>query len=207
MKVIIVTMQKIKLDWKIAVLTIASTLLLMIDYYHRLTPWKGLDRTILYLIIPLLLILFLFREKPSRYGFGLGDWKAGLKITVICILLIGPILWFVGRGSLNMKEYYQGQISGLPWSTFIDLLGWEFIFRGWLLFGYARKFGSEALWLQAVPFALAHMGKPEIETLSTIFGGFAFGWVAWRTKSFIYPFLIHWFVASFTIVVAAGAIR
>ena len=86
----------------------------------------------------------------------------------------------------------------------IDLFGWEFFFRGFILFAFVRKFGAEAFWLQAVPFALAHIGKPEIETLSTIFGGFAFGWVAYRTRSFVYPFLIHWFVASFTIVVAAG---
>jgi uncharacterized protein len=48
------------------------------------------------------------------------------------------------------------------------------------------------------------MGKPELETLSTIFGGFAFGWVAYRTKSFLYAFLIHWFISTFIILVAAG---
>jgi len=103
-----------------------------------------------------------------------------------------------------MQDYYKPLATGLPWNTFLDLFGWEFFFRGWLLFGYARRFGPEAIWLQAVPFALAHIGKPEVETLSTIFGGFAFGWVAWRTRSFLYPLLIHWFVASFTIIVAAG---
>jgi membrane protease YdiL (CAAX protease family) len=95
-------------------------------------------------------------------------------------------------------------ISGSPWNTLLDLFGWEFLFRGWLLFGYARRFGADGLWLQAVPFALAHVGKPELETLSTIFGGFAFGWVAWRTKSFVYPLIIHWFIASFIIAVTAG---
>jgi membrane protease YdiL (CAAX protease family) len=57
-----------------------------------------------------------------------------------------------------------------------------------------------------VPFALAHLGKPEVETLSTIFGGFLFGLVAWRSKSFLYAFLIHWFVATFTIYVAGSAL-
>jgi membrane protease YdiL (CAAX protease family) len=103
-----------------------------------------------------------------------------------------------------MKDYYRPQVNGLPWNTLIDLFGWEFFFRGFILFTYARKFGAEALWLQAVPFALAHIGKPEIEAFSTIFGGFAFAWVAYRTRSFVYPFIIHWFVASFTIIVAAG---
>jgi membrane protease YdiL (CAAX protease family) len=117
-----------------------------------------------------------------------------------------PILWFLNRGDASMQNYYRPYLSGLPWNTFADLFGWEFIFRGWILFGYARKFGPEALWLQAVPFAMAHIGKPPVETFSTIFGGFAFGWVAYRTKSFVYPLLIHWFVASFTILVAAGAL-
>lgn len=197
--------EPLKLDWKVVTITIVSTLLLMVDHYHRLTLDKGIDRTILYLVIPLIFIILIFRERPADYGFTLGDWRAGLLITLCAILLIAPVLWLVARGGA-MQGYYEQQMAGLPWNTFVDLLGWEFIFRGWILFGYARKFGPEALWLQAVPFALAHIGKPEVETLSTIFGGFVFGWVAYRTRSFLYPFLIHWFVASFTILVAAGRI-
>ena len=117
-----------------------------------------------------------------------------------------PILYFLLRTDGSMQTYYGNLASGLPWNTFFDLLGWEFLFRGFLLFGYARKFGVEALWLQAVPFALAHVGKPELETLSTIFGGFAFGWIAWRSKSFLYPFLVHWYIGSLTILLASGAL-
>jgi uncharacterized protein len=211
--------EKLHLDWKIAVLTISSTLLLMVDYYHfPILPWtkwfpgwdalglsmKVLDRTLLYFVIPVLIILVVFRENPQNYGLTLGDWKAGIVITLSAVVLISPVLWLVGRGDASMHNYYKSMVAGLPWSTFLDLFGWEFLFRGWLLFGYSRKFGPDGIWLQSVPFALAHIGKPELETLSTIFGGFAFGWVAWRTKSFIYPLLIHWFVATFTIVVAAG---
>ncbi len=195
--------ERLHFDCKVVTITIVTTLLLMIDYYHQLTPNKGYDRTILYLLIPLLIVLAVFRDDPRDYGFTFGDWKTGLILTALGIILIAPILWLVGRGA-PMQEYYRPQLAGLPWNTFIDLFGWEFMFRGFILFAYARKFGPEALWLQAVPFALAHIGKPEVETLSTIFGGFAFGWVAYRTRSFVYPFLIHWFVASFTIIVAAG---
>ncbi len=190
-------------DWKVVTVTILSTLLLMVDYYHTLTPSKLIDRTILYLVIPLLVVLILFRENPVKYGFSLGDWKIGLLLSLIGIVLIAPVLWLTAHGGA-MKSYYEPQLNGLPWNTFVDLFGWEFLFRGFILFAYVRRFGHDALWLQAVPFALAHLGKPEIETLSTIFGGFAFGWVAYRTRSFVYPFLIHWFVASFTIIVAAG---
>ncbi|NWG34058.1 MAG: CPBP family intramembrane metalloprotease [Chloroflexi bacterium] len=196
--------EKLKFDWRIVSITILSTLLLMVDYYHRLTPYYYWDRVILYLFIPLFVILVFFREHPGKYGFSLGDWKAGLLLTALGILLMTPVIYYLGSGDPSMQEYYKPLTNGLPWTTFLDLIGWEFLFRGWILFGYARKFGAEALWLQAVPFALMHNGKPEIETLSTIFGGFAFGWVAWRTKSFVWPFLIHWFIATLIIVVAAG---
>jgi len=198
--------EKLVFDWRIVLITIASTLLLMVDAYHRLTPYKYLDRVLLYLVVPLACVLLLFRESPGRYGFGLGDWRAGLVLTALGIVLMAPVIWFLGNSEPAMADYYKNQLRGLPWTTFLDLIGWEFFFRGWILFGYARKFGPDALWLQAVPFALAHVGKPEVETLSTIFGGFAFGWVAWRTRSFIYPFLIHWFIAAFIILVAGGAL-
>jgi membrane protease YdiL (CAAX protease family) len=196
--------EKLDFDWKVVVITIVSTLLLMVDYYFRLTSYKYWDRVILYLLIPLIIIVLFFRENPAEYGLALGDWKAGLAITAIGILFMAPIIYLLGSGDESMQKYYQPYMKGLPWTTFLDLIGWEFLFRGWILFGYARKFGHHALWLQAVPFALMHNGKPAVETFSTIFGGFAFGWVAYRTKSFLWPFLIHWFIATFIIIVAAG---
>jgi uncharacterized protein len=211
--------EKLQLDWKIAVIIVVSTLLLVLDFYHgQLAPWvkwfpgwkdtglstKIIDRTLLYLVVPMLIVLLVFRGKPAEFGFTLGDWKAGCILTLSGIILIAPVLWLVADGNVAMRDYYKPLVPGLPWNTLLDLFGWEFFFRGWLLFGFAKRFGPEAIWLQSVPFALAHIGKPEVETLSTIFGGFVFGWVAWRTKSFIYPLLIHWFVGSFTIIVAAG---
>ena len=203
----------LKFDWKIVTITIVSTILLIVDYYMFHSErwgqdpvWLVVDSPILYFIIPMFIILVIFRESPRDYGFTLGDWRAGLVLTVGGILLMAPVLYFLNRSNASMQDYYGYVAVGLPWNTLADLFGWEFFFRGWILFGYARKFGPESLWLQAVPFALAHNGKPAVETFSTIFGGFLFGWVAYRTKSFIYPLLIHWFVASFTILVAAGLI-
>ena len=198
--------EKIMFDWKIVTVTIVSTLLLMVDHYHKLTGFKYWDRVILYLLIPLAVILVFFRENPREYGFTFGDWKLGLTYTLLGILLMAPVIYFLGSDDPSMQKYYERFLPGQPWTTFLDLIGWEFIFRGWILFSYSRKFGHEALWLQAVPFAIAHLSKPEVETLSTIFGGFAFGWVAWRTKSFLYPFLIHWFIGTFIILVAAGVV-
>jgi len=197
----------LRFDWKITTITIVSTLVMMLDYYHQFIPgWKGIDRTILYFVVPMVVILLVFRENPKEYGFQLGDWKAGSIITIGALVVILPMLWLVVHGDPGMKKYYENLPSiPLPLYTFLEIFGWEFIFRGWLTFGYARKFGADALWIQAVPFALMHLSKPEVETLSTIFGGFVFGWVAWQTKSFLYPFLIHWAIFTFVVLTARGA--
>lgn len=197
---------KERFDWKIAVLTIVSTIVIIVERYNKITSWETLDRLMLFFLIPMAVIMFLFRDSPRDYGFQIGDWRAGLILTAGSIMLIAPILYVLARSDPSMKDYYDWQVQFLPWQLMVEMFAWEFFFRGWLLFGYARKFGPEAIWLQAVPFALAHLGKPEIETLSTIFGGFVFGWIAYRTRSFLYPFIIHFFVSSFTIIVAAGLI-
>lgn len=210
------TLMGLELDIRATLIVITSTLLLMVDHYHRFLPaetfselltGKALERTVLYLIIPLLIIVLVFRDKPSTYGFTFGNWREGLLWTAGAILLIAPILYFSARTPAMIRYYASSDRSfgHVVAISALDLFGWEFLFRGFILFGLMRVAGPNAVLLQAVPFALAHMGKPELETMTTIFGGAAFGFVAWRTRSFIYPWLIHCFVTIFVILVAMAA--
>ena len=196
----------LQFDRKITIITVVSTLLVIVDYYHEFIPNLNLDGMILYFMVPMIFILFVFRESPKDYGFQLGDWKAGLTITLGSLVILLPILWFLVHGDASMKKYYDHPLNlPVPLYSFFEIFGWEFLFRGWMTFGYTRQFGANGLWIQAVPFALRHLTKPEVETISTIFGGFFFGWVAYRTKSFLYPFLIHWGIFTFVVLVAKGA--
>ncbi|GER81232.1 MAG: CPBP family intramembrane metalloprotease [Anaerolineales bacterium] len=206
MKLIKSIFQPLNIDRKVAVITIASTLLLLVFSYHNITPSTEINQTVLFFVIPLLFIVLVFRESPRDYGLALGDWRAGLVITLGGIALMTPVIWSLAKLDPTSQSYYQGMTASLPWNTFFQIFGWEFLFRGWITFGYARKFGANALWIQAVPFALMHIGKPEIETLSTVFGGFAFGWIAYRTRSFLYPFLIHWYIFTLIVLVASGTL-
>lgn len=205
------TVGGIAFDLKLTLIIIMGTILPMLDFYnHRITGTKAYDRMVLYFVVPMAVILLLFRESPTEYGFRLGNWKVGLMWTVVGCLLMAVILWFVAR-TPAMKSYYTAKApentAYLIYITAVDLFGWEFFWRGLALFGMARVLGpGPAIWLQAVPFAFMHLGKPELETLTTLFGGAAFGFVAWQAGSFLYPFLIHWFIASFTMLVATGRI-
>jgi membrane protease YdiL (CAAX protease family) len=205
------------MDWRAVVAIVATTLLLTVNEYHLFftdllgeTPEARLaTRTLLYLVIPLAIILLVFRQSPAAYGLHPGDWRAGLLLTLGSCAALAVIMGFVGRTADFEGYYAEATIATrIPFwlADGIELFGWEFFFRGFLLFALYRAVGPIALVLQAVPFTLAHFGKPELETLSCIVGGTAFAYVAWRTDSALYPFLIHWFLTSFTKLVASGAL-
>ncbi len=202
---------------KATLVTVLTTLLLTYDWYYD--AFNGfiehysraeylrnvaLDRLGLYFVIPMAVIVLVFRESPSKYGFSLGDWRAGLKWTVIAWAAATPVLYIAARTPAMVDYYtsYNVPAAYLVGSTALDLFSWEFFFRGFILFALYRAVGPSAIMLQAVPFALAHLSKPPLETFSTIFGGIAFGWVAWRTHSFVYSFLIHLYVTVFVILIS-----
>jgi membrane protease YdiL (CAAX protease family) len=200
-------LNELRMDWKVVTVIVVSTLALVVDRYHSFFPYKVYDRLFLYLGVPLLIILLVFRESPAEYGFQLGDWKAGLALTAASCGGITLMTAVLTRGG-EIQSYYAPLAKSaipLPLYNAADLFGWEFLFRGFLLFALYSVCGPYAIVLQAVPFTIAHFGKPELEALSCIFGGSGFGYVAWRTHSFLYPFLIHWFLATITVLLASGA--
>lgn len=205
------TIGGIAFDLKLVLFVILATVVPMLDYYdHRLTSHKAYDRVILYFIIPMLVVLLIFREAPSDFGFRWGNWRVGLGWTAVVAVVMVVILWFIAR-TPAMQAYYEARAPRetlqLVYLTAVDLFGWEFIWRGFMLFGLARILGpGPAILIQAIPFAFMHLSKPEVETLSTIFGGIGFGFVAWQSQSFVYPWLIHWFISTFTMLIATGRI-
>ena len=99
-----------------------------------------------------------------------------------------------------LQSYYRiGEFKFLPYflTSCISLAASEFIYRGFLLFGLKEKFKEGSILLQMIPFALLHLGKPELETVSTLFTGILFGYVAYRGKSFLPAFIIHLFINIF----------
>lgn len=204
-----VTIGGITFDLKLVFLVIFSVIVPMLDYYnYSLTQTKAYDRLVFYFALPMVIIALLFRESPSEYGLRIGNWRAGLAWTAAACIGMAIILWFVAR-TPAMQQYYEErapkEVARLVYLAGLDLFSWEFLWRGFMLFGLARIIGpGPAILFQAVPFAFMHLGKPEVETLTTIFGGIGFGFVAWQSGSFLYPWLIHWFITTFTMLIATG---
>jgi uncharacterized protein len=194
-----------RLDWKTALLATASTLLLLVDYYCVLLPEKHLQRFLLFFVIPAALIALIWRQSPISFGLRLGDWRWGILAVALMVLVSAPALWWFGRMDPQVQVYYSNPLGRQAIGEIaIEMFAWEFFLRGWLLFGFGRRFGVNAIWMQMVPFALYHIGKPGAETFSTVFTGLLFGWIAWRSRSVLYPILIHCFISIFILMVTNG---
>lgn len=164
--------------------------------------WFLFDGGLMFLL-PALSIKFVFREKISDYGFRPGDVKFGLYSSLVFFIAMLITVWFVS-GSLKFASTYPqgGSKVSENFTIFflyelcilIYMLGWEFFWRGYILFGLKEKFGYYSVFIQMIPFFILHKGKPEIELFASIFAGLILGIQALRANSFIYSWLLHWLV-------------
>jgi hypothetical protein len=170
----------------------------------RVTAW---ERVILFLLVPLAVVAFAFRDRPSRYGLTLGEWRWGLGLTVVgCVLMTPVVLWFA---TLPEVRAYYGESAGSPGevalTNLLDLTAAEFLIRGFLTFTLVRAIGPIGVLVATMPFVFAHLGKPELELFSTLGGGLVYGWLAWRTRSVVWGTAGHTYILTLVTVAAASS--
>lgn len=165
-----------------------------------------------------------FREHPKALGI---DFSAPILrkrrfwLLVPAAMAIGA----AGTASPQLAAYYpysreiieMVRAHGLgPYFIHFALyfvlyyIPWEFFFRGFLLFPFAREAASPeneaeggkkpeiaaatlaALVLfQTIPSTMLHVGHPLSELLSAVAAGIIFGILAWKTKSIIPGLVLH----------------
>ena len=179
----------------------SAMLFLALKNYHPLgEEWTS--ELFYYLLLPVLVIVFILRKNPLDFGLRLGDVKKWLAYVGITCLIGAPILYTVSRLS-PFQSYYDLQNFNF-WSYLLTsiatLTASEFLFRGFLIFGLKERFKEASILVQMVPFVLVHLGKPELETLSTILTGIYFGFIVYRTNSYWPALIIHIFINVFFVV-------
>lgn len=166
--------------------------------FYEYLYWFFTDFVVLF-IIPILIIRILFKERLSEYGLRIGDWKTGLTISIFFLVIMSVIIWFVSSfDSFASKYPLLEQVKNnlavfiiYESALLIYMFAWEFIWRGFMLFGLYAKFGYYAVLIQMIPFVILHNGKPVLETFGAILGGIALGILALRTRSIIYCVIVH----------------
>jgi membrane protease YdiL (CAAX protease family) len=207
----------------VAVLTVS--LLVLLDYHGRINglvdavigPFgaglaeskrlQSIGRLLIEGAIPLLVVLLVLHDRPSRYGLRLGDWRAGAAIAIAGCAVMTPVVLGLARMDAFAAYYAPQGASPLEVivTTALEVIPAEFFFRGFLLFALLRVVGPIAVVIATIPFAFAHLGKPEVETLSTLVGGLLYGWLDWRTGSVVWSGLAHtWILAGIVLASAAA---
>jgi membrane protease YdiL (CAAX protease family) len=163
---------------------------------------QGIERLILFGLVPLGILLAL-REDPRRYGLGRGDVRRAVVLGGLATLVTVPAIVLIAAIPA-IRDWYSPSMSTVPdvlLTNTLDLVPTEFLLRGFLLFALLRAIGPFAVVVAVVPFVMIHIGKPDVEALSTLAGGLVFGWLNWRTGSI-------WASAAYhvaTVIVAAAA--
>lgn len=159
----------------------------------------------------LLVLTRLLRARAAvfpEHGFRAFGWRvgrrAGWRDAGILYLLMLPLVAFAAcRDEFRSTYplYRLGTVTVLSFALWeavhlFYMFGWEYLHRGFLLFGLERQMGRWAVLAAAVPFALLHIGKPELEAYGSFIAAVGLGWLALRSRSFLPCVLLHWAVAG-----------
>lgn len=211
----------LRLPWRATVAIAVVTLVLLADYSRVFLPddllglgrtpflmrLTALERAIMFGLLPLSVVVAVFRDRPSRYGLAVGDWRAGLALMLVgCVVMTPVVLWFATLP--GVVAYYAPSAEPLPdllLTNTLDLSAGEFLFRGFLTFTLLRAIGPAGVLVATMPFVYGHLGKPELELFSTLAGGLVYGWLAWRTRSILWGTIGHVYILSLVIVAAGVA--
>lgn len=150
-------------------------------------------------VLPVALLLLVFGRKPAEIGLGLGDWKFALKVAALYVPVVAVGTWLLSDGTAFQVKYPHCRAAIHNWPVFVIFelwflvywIGWEYLWRGFTLFGLAPRFGHYAIFIQMVPFAILHLYKPLPEALLSVVGGLALGALVWRCRSFWIAVPIH----------------
>ncbi len=161
--------------------------------------WRFVMQGVLGFVVPVVILMGFFKRKPGEIGLGLGDWRLASLIAGLYLPLVAAGTWVLSADPAFQAQYPHLREAAFDWQTFAlyELLyvfywiGWEYLWRGFVLFGTAPAFGYLAVVVQTVPFAILHMGKPPAEAYLSILGGLALGALVWRCRSFWIAVPIH----------------
>ncbi len=125
------------------------------DMWHGLASWGWwfTIQGITGFVVPVLCLIFIFKRKPSEIGLGLGDWKLASILALCYLPLVGIGTWILSDSASFQSHYPHYNPAAYDWTAFFiyELLflfywvGWEYLWRGFMLFGISHTFGMQAI--------------------------------------------------------------
>ncbi len=154
-------------------------------------------------IIPLLLILFVLKERPRDFGYRLRGSLGLAPIYIGLMLIMIPVLYWASGMESFIAKYPQYKGIGQSWkhlivyeaSYFFLFLSGESFWRGYMVFGLRKTFGYYGIAIMAIPYVIIHFGKPVPEAFGALITACILGYLALKHRSFWLGVALHFSVA------------
>lgn len=172
--------------------------------FNSLVFWV-LALDVFYLLVPVIIIKFVLKEKPSDFGLNFHIEKGFLKYYIPFMLFMVLMVFMVSFTEAFQSKYPFYNISSTS-ELFPRFLIWEllyvsqffcleFFFRGFMVKGLQKKFGVFSILIMTIPYCMIHFGKPMPETIGSVFAGLILGYISYKGKGIVPGFLMHITVA------------
>jgi hypothetical protein len=155
--------------------------------------------------LPLFLVNRFFISN-SHENLGVNKNEIDLKPFFVILLAISPFIFFSAFES-GLNSYYptfkhhsaaqaMAVAKWVPVAFYellygLDFFNVELCFRGFFVIGMTAILGREAVLPMAAFYCAIHFGKPSVEAVSSIFGGFALGAITYQTRSILGGVILH----------------
>ncbi len=175
------------------------------EEHYFLSKIFGNIKSAVFYILPLLLLKLVFdRHEKGFYGirkkgFFPLPFLLMLFIVLPLIIIASFRLDFLNqypsfRGWLinpvfDLNKYQMTAIFEVAYG--IDFIMTELIFRGALVIGMSALLGKESVIAMCGLYVFIHFGKPAAETISSFFGGYILGVIAYYYRNIIGGMVIH----------------
>jgi uncharacterized protein len=158
-----------------------------------------------YFFIPFAVVRLVFRERLGDYGLKpRGALRDGWIYAVFFCVMV-PLLLLVSHDAHFQRTYpFYNPPPGEPlwpnfwkWEAFyfLQFIGLEFFFRGFMVHGTKHRFGVYSIFVMMVPYCMIHYAKPLPETCGAIVAGIVLGFMSLKTGSIWLGTAIHMSVA------------
>lgn len=172
-------------------------------FFVRKAGWN-LKNSIFYVTPILLYRLFIDRQEKGFYGLTIKRFDPKPYLLMLAIMLPLIIATSFTADFQNSYPTYApnpyAKLWGMP--AWLEMTIYEFFygadftivelfFRGFLVIGFAKWMGKEAILPMVGMYCFLHFGKPAGETISSCFGGLLLGVIAYESRSILGGVMVH----------------
>lgn len=171
-------------------------------YWNKVFYWP-----IRVAIITFILFFFWKRFHPKDSFYGLTTTNLKWKPYLLMLLIMVPLI-AAASTQPDFLNTYPKLNSVLPYPEHAQPLSWfytliyelsygsdffsiELFFRGFLVLGFLKFAGKDAILPMACFYCTIHFGKPLGECISSYFGGILLGVVTYHTRSIYGGLIVH----------------